>query len=41
MEAQLKTQAPSFQLPTTFAEALRLAADQAEEIVKLETTVKV
>lgn len=35
MEAKLKEQAnaPAFTLPTTFAEALRLAADQAEEIV--------
>jgi len=41
MEAQIKEQAnaPAFTLPTTFAEALRLAADQAEEIVKLEHKV--
>jgi len=44
MEQQLKAQAapvPAFTLPTSFAEALRLAADQAEKIGQLEQEITV
>tara|TARA_R110001583_G_scaffold96819_3_gene241441 strand:- start:156593 stop:156871 length:279 start_codon:yes stop_codon:yes gene_type:complete len=41
MEAELKTQAPALPaIPTSFAEALRLAADEAERREQAEAQVK-
>lgn len=39
MESQLRRQAPAFAIPATYAEALRLAADQSERLAQQEAQI--
>lgn len=39
MESQLRRQAPAFTIPATYAEALRLAADQSERLAQQEAQI--